>query len=201
MKRIASFFAATIFLLTAVPFVWAIENGPLLNNLKKIADGKIVNWAKDPIIVNAVKAANEKAEKSADEITRLDKKWMATEGTDEWIGGFINNPCANYLRGLQDKKEGKITAYPEIFVMDKQGCIVAETNKTSDYWQGDEAKFIKSFANGKGEIFIDEPSFDESSRAYVAQISVPVFDPDTRAVIGAMTVGVDLDALGEKALE
>lgn len=193
--------AAAIFLLMTVPLVPALENGPLLNSVKKITNKEIVNWARDPIVVNAVKDANKKAARSADEIARLDAKWMATEGVDEWIGGFIKNPCADYLRGLQGIREGKITMYPEIFVMDKQGCVVAETNRTSDYLQGDEDKFIKSFANGQGAIFIDEPTFDESSRTYSVQVSVPVIDPDTKTAIGAMTVGIDLDALGQQALE
>ena len=82
--------------------------------------------------------------------------------------------------------------------MDKQGNIVAESDKTSDYWQGDEDKFIKSFAQGKGAVFIDEPVFDESSERYVVQVSVPVLEPVTKKAIGAVTVGIDLDILAEQ---
>ena len=81
--------------------------------------------------------------------------------------------------------------------MDRQGNIVAESNKTSDYWQGDEDKFVKSFADGKGAIFIDKPSFDESIQTYLVQVSIPIFDPDMGGAIGAMTVGVNLEALVE----
>lgn len=201
MKKIVVLFAIASFVLTALTLVWALENGPLLNSIKKMTNTEILSWAKNPIIVNAVKEANKKAIRSQDEINQLDKKWMATEGIDDWIGSFIRNPCADYLRGLQYKKEGRRTLFPEIFVMDKQGCIVAETNKTSDYWQGDEAKFIKSFASGKGEIFIDEPEFDESSRTYSLQVSVPVMDSDTSLAIGAITVAIDLDSLGQQAVQ
>lgn len=201
MKRMMVFLAAVVFLLAVKPWVSAIEPGPVLNSLKKVTNEKILQWAKNPIVVNAVREANTKATKSADEITQLDKKWRATEGVDEWIGAFINNPCANYLRDLQKTREGMLVMFSEIFVMDRQGCIVAESNKTSDYWQGDEDKFVKSFADGKGSIFIDEPTFDQSSRKYTSQVSVPVRDPDTGAAIGAITVGVDLDAMGQQAIE
>jgi hypothetical protein len=67
------------------------------------------------------------------------------------------------------------------------------TGKTSDYWQGDEAKFQKSFANGSGAVFVDEVEFDDSSQAYLVQISVPVLDNGT--AIGAITFGIDVEAV------
>ena len=82
--------------------------------------------------------------------------------------------------------------------MDRQGCIVAESKKTSDFWQGDEDKFVKSFADGKGAIFVDESTYDESTRAPLIQVSVPVFDPNTREAIGVMTVGLNIGVLDEQ---
>ena len=65
------------------------------------------------------------------------------------------------------------------------------TNKTSDYWQGDEAKFKNSFNQGKGAIFVDEVEFDDSAQAYLVQVSVPVMDQGK--AIGAITFGIDVD--------
>ena len=117
------------------------------------------------------------------------------------ISGFLNNDCAMLLKKFQDKQVGKRTLFSEIFVMDHQGLIVAETDRTSDYWQGDEDKFIKSFNRGQGAIFIDESTYDESTHTYSTQVSVPIVDPDTGKAIGAMTVGVELDALAEFVLD
>ena len=64
---------------------------------------------------------------------------------------------------------------------------------TSDYWQGDEAKFKRSFNSGQGQIFVDEVEFDESSQVYVVQVSVPVMDGDR--AIGAITFGIDVDQI------
>lgn len=47
----------------------------------------------------------------------------------------------------------KSPEYAEIFVMDNQGANVAMSDKTSDYWQGDEDKFVRSFAGGEGKVF------------------------------------------------
>lgn len=81
--------------------------------------------------------------------------------------------------------------YAEIFVMDNQGANVAMTDKTSDYWQGDEAKFKKSFNDGAGAVFVDDVEFDDSAQAYLVQVSVPVKDGDK--VIGAITFGIDVE--------
>lgn len=192
-------------------FIWIIlssiilnsvsaEENELLSVIKRITYGKIAPLANQPAIINAVKAANKEATRPSDEIMRLDKKWRETKDIDEWIGGFLNNPCADYLRRFQKDaaRGGGISLYGEIFVMDKQGNIVAETGRTSDYWQGDEDKFVKSFAGGKGAVFIDEPAYDDSSKKYSVQVSVPVRDPDTKKAIGAITVGIDLDILAEQ---
>lgn len=195
-KRISIFICGILFLIM-LNSAFAKEQ-ELLNVIKRIVYEKIVPLAKEPIIVNAVKEANKEVKRSPDEIMRLDKQWMETKGIDEWIGSFINNPCANYLKKFQkNTAKAKRSLYSEIFIMDQQGNIVAETNKTSDYRQADEDKFIKSFADGKGAVFIDEPAFDSSSETFVVQVSVPVFDPGTKKAIGAMTAGIDLDILAE----
>ena len=80
--------------------------------------------------------------------------------------------------------------------MDNQGANVAMTNKTSDYWQGDEDKFTNAYKGGAGGVDISKSKFDDSAKAYLVQISVPVVDGGT--VIGALCVGINLDEL-EKA--
>jgi hypothetical protein len=69
------------------------------------------------------------------------------------------------------------------------------SDKTSDYWQGDEAKFIKSYSGGKGAVFVDEVKFDNSTQAYLVQVSVPVKDGDK--AIGAITFGINVDKFGK----
>lgn len=197
MKRVI-FFTLMVFCLAIMNTAQA-EETEVMNFVKRLAKEKITALASDPIVVNAVKTANKEAVKSLDEIKQLDEKWQAADGIDARIESFLTNPCAQYLKKMQ-KAAVKISRslYAEIFVMDKQGCIVAETNKTSDYWQGDEDKFVKSFADGNGAIFIDAPAFDQSSGMYSIQVSVPVVDPSTKKAIGAVTVSVDIDAIAER---
>jgi len=101
----------------------------------------------------------------------------------------MESECGKHLAKIQQSS----AVYAEIFVMDNQGGNVAMTDKTSDYWQGDEAKFQKSFNGGSGAVFVDEVEFDDSTQAYLVQVSVPVKDNNT--VIGAVTFGIDVDKI------
>ena len=199
LKRIIIFMVGGFFLISTVS-AWGMD-AALLSVIQSLTEEKIVVWAKDPVIVNAVKEANKKAMLSQEEIGRVDKKWQTAEEIDHWIDSFLNNECAMHLKKFQNKQRGKRTLYSEIFVMDHQGLIVAESDKTSDYWQGDENKFIKSFAQGEGSIFVDELDFDSSTQSFSIQVSAPILDPDTGRAIGAMTVGIDLDALTDYMLD
>jgi hypothetical protein len=147
---------------------------------------KLAAYGKEPIIVAAVKAENAKG-KTLDQIKALDTKWMATPGVADYMKALMESECGKFLRTLQKSAP----YYAEIFVMDNLGANVAMTDKTSDYWQGDEAKFQKSFNGGAGAVFVDAVKFDDSAQVYLVQVSVPVWDGDK--VIGAITIGLDVD--------
>ena len=55
----------------------------------------------------------------------------------------------------------------------------------------DKDKFIKAFNGGRGALYLSDVQFDESSQAYLVQVSVPVMDG--KSCIGVVIFGVDLD--------
>jgi hypothetical protein len=174
----------TIAALVVAGSLWAGEKAP--QAVVTYVTTTLTKLGTDAVIVAAVRAENAKA-KTLEQIKTLDAKWMATPGVDEGMRALMNNESARVLGRLQEET-GFIA---EAFVMDNQGANVAMTDKTSDYWQGDEAKFQKSYAEGRGGLFIDEVKFDESSQSYIVQASFPV--KDGARVIGAITVGIDVD--------
>jgi hypothetical protein len=151
-----------------------------------LANKEFVKYGTDTVIIKAVKAENAKG-KNLDQVKEHDKKWRTTPGVADFMKALMESQCGKYLRNIQKSKP----YFAEIFVMDNLGANVAMTDKTSDYWQGDEDKFIKSYNNGKGGIHISDVEFDDSTQAYLVQASVPVKDGDK--VIGAITFGVDVD--------
>ena len=137
-------------------------------------------------VVKAIKEQN--AQKvSLDKIKQIDTKWKATAGIDKRMKSIMENSCAKELLAFIDK----FSFITEAFVMDNQGANVCMSDKTSDYWQGDEAKFQKTFTGGAGSIFIDDVKFDKSSQTYVVQASLPI--KEGNKAIGSITFSIDVD--------
>ena len=145
---------------------------------------KLRAWGNDPVIIAAVRAQNSKRV-TISRIKELDAAWSAGKN-GELVKQVTTGACADFLRKLVATN----ARYRETFMMDDRGALVCATQRTSDYWQGDEAKWQRAFADGKGAVFIDRPRFDESTSQNLAQISIPVME-NGRA-IGVITVGVSL---------
>lgn len=186
MRKVMTVLLAGMFLITGLTVVCAGEKAP--QKVVELANSKLAALGTDPVIVRAVKEENSKA-KTLDQIKDMDKKWKAHAGIADYMKAIMDSKCGKHLAGLQNSAP----YYAEIFVMDNQGANVSMTDKTSDYWQGDEAKFKKSFAGGAGAVFVDEVEFDDSTQAYLVQVSVPV--KDGGKVIGAITFGIDVDKI------
>ncbi|MDQ0420949.1 hypothetical protein GVN24_04050 [Rhizobium sp. CRIBSB] len=155
---------------------------------------KVIPWLSDPVVIAAIKAQNEKnAGLSQADVDALDQTWRAeVESADKpMIDAVLGNELSKFLQQKQGEAEGTIA---EVFVMDAKGLNVGQSDVTSDYWQGDEDKFSKSFGVGKDAIFVDEAEKDESTQALQSQASVTISD-ESGAPIGAITIGVNLDAL------
>jgi hypothetical protein len=186
MKKVLALIFISIIVIVSAGNVCAGEKAP--QKVIDLANSTLANVGMDPVIVAAVKAENSK-QKTLVQIKEMDEKWKAHAGIADYMKAIMDSECGKHLHTAQNSA----SYYAEIFAMDNQGANVAMTDKTSDYWQGDEAKFKKSFAGGQGSVFIDEVEFDDSAQSYLVQVSVPVKDGDK--VIGAITFGIDVDKI------
>lgn len=143
----------------------------------------------NPILIAAVQAQNAEG-LSLDAIKQRDADWRKVAGTNVFMEAMLSNTAAKEMASFESTKPYFI----ELFLMDNQGANVAMTSKTSDYWQGDEAKWQESFKGGAGAVHVGKVEFDESAQAYLVQVSVPVMDAGK--AIGAITIGINLDELG-----
>ncbi|MEX1035953.1 MAG: hypothetical protein WDZ54_08355 [Sneathiella sp.] len=163
--------------------------------IQNMVDSDVRSWAQSEQVVAAVKEQNKKsAGLSQGDIDSQDKQWRAeTKGGDQsMINAVLANSLSAYLKDVKEKSQGK---YTEIFVMDMKGLNVGQSDMTSDYWQGDEAKWQKTYGAGPSAVLIDEVEFDDSSQTYQSQVSLAIVDPATNEPIGAVTVGVNVEAL------
>lgn len=151
--------------------------------------------AQEPQVVEAIQAQNTAhVSLLQSDIDALDQKWRAElESADKpTIDAVVNSPLSKHLAELREKSGGVIT---ELFIMDNKGLNVAQSDPTSDFWQGDEAKWQKSFQVGPDAVFVDDVEKDESTQQLQTQVSFTIIDPASGQAIGAMTVGINVDGL------
>ncbi|MEM8877987.1 MAG: hypothetical protein AAGD23_08940 [Pseudomonadota bacterium] len=168
--------------------------GPHVGPIKEYVNANVMSWLSDPAVVSAIKAQNDKtAGMSAAQIEEMDQKWRAETGASDrpMIEGILANDLSAFLKDKKNAAAGMIT---EMFVMDAKGLNVGQSDVTSDYWQGDEAKWQKTYKVGPNAIFVDEIEKDESTQTLQSQVSVSITD-ESGAPIGAITLGINVDAL------
>lgn len=175
--------AAAALMAFTVPAQAEVLPADLVAEIETLGD----TWGKNPVIIEAVKKQNASG-MSHDAILELDEKWRTTSGLAPFMQPYFDNDAAEELVRLESEADYVM----ESFAMDNQGGIVGATNKTSDYWQGDEAKFTESFKGGSGATHIGEIEFDDSAQSYLVQVSVPVMSEGV--AIGAITIGIDIDS-------
>jgi hypothetical protein len=145
--------------------------------------GRAQAIARDPAIRDATLASNAVAE-TPEQIKRRDAYWIANP-KDPLRQTIVRAPCSGRVRELV--KDDAVVV--EAFVMNDRGTLVCSIAETSDYWQGDEAKWQRTFQDGR-DPFVEEPAFDASSGTYAIQVSVPIEDKGKR--IGAVTLTLKL---------
>lgn len=170
----------------------AVDITEPVNNL---VQSNISKWVADPALIEAIKAQNAKhAALTQADIDKMDGEWKAetSAAAKPMIDEVLGNSASAFLKKVKEENKGLFT---EIFIMDSKGLNVGQSDVTSDYWQGDEAKFKESFNKGAGALFIDKVEQDESTQHLQSQVSMTIVDPATNQPIGAATIGIDVDLL------
>ena len=151
----------------------------------------VQHMALNPLLVRAARQQNASG-LTAEEVARREKAWRASKELTPFKLSLQTSPAGRFLK--QQIKRNK--SFNEAFLTDNQGANVAAFPATSDYWQGDEDKWSKSFNGGKGRIFIGGLELDESTDTVAAQVSAPVLDRGK--TIGVLVVGVTINYLQER---
>ena len=167
----------------------------LTQSMDAMIEQAVTPWLDEPALIAAIKVQN-KTTAGLDQaaIDTLDAAWAAEIGAAETptIDAVVHGPLADALRAHMADANGAIL---EILVMDARGLNVAASGVTSDYWQGDEAKFQQTYLVGPGAVHVGDVELDESTQSYQGQVSISVMDPDSKEVIGAVTVGLNAELL------
>jgi hypothetical protein len=181
------------------PAATSIAAKPAAPDPTKLITPEVVATVKkllaQPVTTISIGASND-AHAKIDQagIDTLDNEWKAEAKSEKQplIAEMLSSPLSNYLLYLQARSAG---LYTEMFVMDDKGLNVGQSSVTSDYWQGDEGKFQKTFQVGPDAVFIDEAEFNEDDKTWRAQVNFTVVDPESGKPIGAATIEMNLTEL------
>jgi len=141
-------------------------------------------WTRDQRIVAAVVAQNQ-APLSAETIHDIDEAWVQGSEVDGLVARLTSNACAKAL--LELVAAAPPDYYREAFVADARGALVCASQRTEDYWQGDEAKWTEAYRAGRGGIYFGPTAYDRSAERALIQISLPIMDG--ASAIGVLVVG------------
>ncbi len=113
-------------------------------------------------------------------INEQDKLWVLApkEEITPFMREILYNELSTKLRKEIELKDYYTTKYGyllfgEIFVTNKYGANVAQTGKTTDYYQGDEKWW--QMAKEKG-LYIENVDYDKSADIYAIDIAVKIID-------------------------
>jgi len=180
------------------PTISHAQSGISTNIIGKKQIEDIHNWLKNPVVEISIMAQNKKYSSIAQaDIDALDKQWRSERKAEDQplVAAILSSPLSNYLTQIQAASGG---LYTEIFVMDAKGLNVGQSSITSDFWQGDEGKFQKTFPKGKDAIFVDEAEFNEGTKTWRTQVNLTITDKQTDKPIGAITVEYNLTELARR---
>ena len=177
----------------------AMPGAPIANEfeseLRDLFEQKLHPWLQSPILIEAINRQNaDNIGLTSADIDAMDKDWRSQvrNGGGPLIDRLIKREASTYLSNKKNEAGDLVT---EVIIMDNRGLNVAISDITSDYMQGDEAKWKKTFGQGAGHVFVDEVEFDDSSESFQCQVSATIVDPDSGQAIGAVTFGINVENL------
>ncbi len=162
--------------------------------VREYVEALVRPMVEDSIVVKAIEEQNTKfGDVSEMDMRVLDETYRAevAQGDFQMVKVLMAKPVSHYLKSKQDDSQGTIL---EFFVTDNHGLNVGQSIVTTDYWQGDEDKFLQTFGRGTRDIYISRAERDESTQLLETQASFVVTDGAGKP-IGMATVTIAIDAL------
>jgi len=177
------------------------------NNLSALANSKAIEisqtlkreigllktLALDETIENTVEAASRGELLTQAEIQQLDSQWRAADVNNNGsslVSRVLYNRTSTQLRQFQQN----FSQHVEVFLTDQQGVNIAATNRTSDYYQGDEEWWQVAY---RERIYVGQPEYDESVKATVVIIAIAIRDEESQNVLGILRTTVNFDSMAQ----
>lgn len=178
--------AAAVILVCATGGSLLAQDKNVPKSLVKFAEETLVAIGKDAQLVAFVEKDNLKPA-SVQKLKEIDVKWANADGIEDFIKAMLANPVSAQLK----KATQGYAFILESFIMNAQGAIIGETNRTSTYYKGEAEKFNGAYKGGTGALWYGKVEYDASVKINALQISVPVVKGGK--AIGAICFTISLE--------
>ncbi|MFA5022354.1 MAG: ATP-binding protein [Patescibacteria group bacterium] len=149
----------------------------------------------DSDLIEAIKNSNQEFEKfeNIDQyIKEADQQWLAAAKTEitPFMKALIDSKLSDNLRAQTNfyNDQYNYAIFPEFFVTNKYGANIAQTGKTTDYYQADEDWWQKARDEG---LYVGDVKFDESSGVYSLDLAIRV-DDENSDFLGIIKIVYDI---------
>lgn len=150
-------------------------------------------------VLGLIEPPGHKGHLAREDFLALDKVWSDAGHAEHplLVSEILSSAASAELRQIVESSEDVLE---ELFLMSADGALIASSHMTTDYWQGDEAKYLSVAKTPDLDHFIDDVRYDQSTRHFLSQVSIP-FRNEESELLGVLVVGVDVErALSEAPL-
>ena len=164
LKIVSAFLTGALITLCSATNVSA---DPLTPEIQAKADHykqKLVEWAKNPAIIAAVKESNSKGGLVHD---MSNAKWEELKDADPVVKGFQTSAAGKFVSAQEDDK-----GIGKLYARDEKGNLVASSNKPALFNIAVRAPFKNAIT---GKAFVEaEVKADPTTQKKSVQVSVPI---------------------------
>ncbi|MGB1949669.1 MAG: substrate-binding periplasmic protein [Marinobacter sp.] len=127
------------------------------------------------------------------DILTIDLKWqaLAPQSVPPMAADILRLPASEQLGRWQAKHSDLVT---EAMVTNNLGTVVAMSQLTSDFWQGDEPKFQQIADGGGKTLYLSPIRYDASTQRFQVIASTPILSEEAGAIEGTLVIGLDIEA-------
>jgi hypothetical protein len=143
----------------------------------------------DPILLEAVRDQNRRlAHVSEAYIRAVDEAWTAEKNGGELAATMLDTSASRRLRELLGATRGVVR---HAILMDARGLNVAIAYPTTDYFQGDESKWLMTFGRPSATRHKGAVETGHDGTFPSCWVSAPLNEPNTKDPIGAISLEVN----------
>ncbi|MET0547008.1 MAG: hypothetical protein ABWZ40_11920 [Caulobacterales bacterium] len=171
--------------------VW---RGAEANRAAAAAIDELTELSNNQNLIDAIISQNARTRNlTTAEIATLDAQYKQDAQTGGGIPAeMMQRPQSQYLKRYTEDATNRIVF---IMLMDARGLNVAASRPTTDYFQGDEDKWLKTYPLGAGAIDWSPLERDYVTNRLQYVVSRTVINPRTGDSIGTLSIAFDKTAL------